>query len=55
MIILDPFAGSSTTAVAAIEMNRQWIMIEKNHEYYEKSIARIGSLSNQYSGNNNGE
>ncbi len=46
MIILDPFSGSATTAVAAIETNRQWIMIEKNHDYYEKSINRIRSLSN---------
>ena len=46
MIILDPFSGSATTAVAAIETNRKWIMIEKNHDYYEKSITRIRSLSN---------
>ncbi len=41
MIVLDPFSGSSTTAIAAIELNRQWIMVEKNIEYYDKSIERL--------------
>ena len=37
-IVLDPFLGSGTTALAAIEMKRQYIGIEKSPEYAE--IAR---------------
>jgi DNA modification methylase len=44
MIVLDPFAGSCTTAIAANALGRQWIMIEKNIEYYEKSLERIKSI-----------
>src|SRR5690625_3566228 len=40
-IILDPCIGSGTTAVAAINTNRQFIGIEKEPEYVEIAKRRI--------------
>ena len=42
--ILDCFSGSGTTAVAAIETNRNFIGCELKKDYYEKSIERIHNL-----------
>ena len=41
-IVLDPFMGSGTTAVAAIRANRDWIGIEKSEEYVRMAEERIG-------------
>lgn len=40
-IVLDPFMGSGTTAVAAINVNRKFIGFEINQDFYEKSLSRI--------------
>jgi len=40
-IILDPFMGSGTTAVAAKKLNRGYIGFEANPQYHEKSLQRI--------------
>jgi len=40
-IVLDPFMGSGTTAVAAINVNRKFIGFEINQGFYEKSLLRI--------------
>ena len=32
-IVLDPFMGSGTTALAAIELNRHYIGLEMNEDY----------------------
>lgn len=42
-IILDPFAGSGTTAVAAENTNRKWICIEQLEEYYYPAIMRVSA------------
>ena len=42
--VFDPFSGSGTTAVAAIQTNRKWICIEKDEEYYRKSCERISKI-----------
>lgn len=40
-IVLDPFSGSGTTALAAKRLKRQYIGIEISPEYCENSIRRI--------------
>lgn len=40
MWILDPFAGSSTTGIAANLLNRRFLGIDKEKEYLELSIKR---------------
>jgi site-specific DNA-methyltransferase (adenine-specific) len=40
-LILDTFAGSATTAIAAINTNRQFIGTELDEEFYNKSMKRI--------------
>lgn len=39
-IVLDPFLGSGTTAIAAIKLNRRYIGIEKMKKYFD--IAKAG-------------
>lgn len=40
-LILDPFLGSGTTAVACIQLGRKWIGIEKEPKYVELANKRI--------------
>ena len=40
-IILDPFIGSGTTAVAARKQNRNFIGIEKSDVYYQIVLNRL--------------
>lgn len=40
-VVLDPFMGSGSTAVAAIAENRKWIGIEKCEEYCALATKRI--------------
>ena len=40
-IILDPFLGSGTTAIACLNTKRNFIGFELNSQYYEESIKRI--------------
>jgi site-specific DNA-methyltransferase (adenine-specific) len=46
-LILDPFAGSGTTAIACIRLNRKYILIEKEEKYCEIAAKRIESELNQ--------
>lgn len=39
--ILDPFAGSGTTGVAAVQMGRKFIGIEREPKYFEIACRRI--------------
>jgi site-specific DNA-methyltransferase (adenine-specific) len=43
-IILDPFMGSGTTAVAAKHLNRRFIGFENNPEYYAKYLERLNAI-----------
>ena len=40
-IVLDPFIGIGTTAIAAKELDRKWIGIEINKKYIEIANKRI--------------
>jgi len=40
-IVLDPFAGSGTTAVAARSCHRRFIAIEKDYHYFEVAAYRL--------------
>ena len=43
-MVLDCFAGSATTAVAAYNQSRNFIGCELSKEYYKKSIKRLKDL-----------
>lgn len=45
-IVLDPFLGSGTTAVASKMLNRQYIGFEINKDYFEIAQKRIGNTLN---------
>lgn len=40
-VVLDPFLGSGTTAVAAIETNRRFIGIEKMQKYFDLAKRNV--------------
>jgi DNA modification methylase len=42
--ILDPFAGSGTTIVAAVKAKRRAVGIDLKQEYYDYMVKRLGSL-----------
>jgi site-specific DNA-methyltransferase (adenine-specific) len=44
-LVLDPFIGSGTTAIACKELNRKFIGFEKEAEYKEIADARIQNRS----------
>ena len=44
-LILDPFMGSGTTAVAAKRLNRDFIGFEVDPEYHQRSVERIAGIS----------
>jgi DNA modification methylase len=43
-LILDPFAGSGTTAAVAKQLHRHWIGIEREPRYVEAARARIETV-----------
>ncbi len=45
-LVLDPFMGSGTTAVAAKRLSRNFIGFEINPEFHSKSLERIAELTN---------
>lgn len=44
-LVLDCFAGSGSTAVAAYNLGRNFVGCEVSEEYYEKSIQRLQYLN----------
>ncbi|MEE9372912.1 MAG: site-specific DNA-methyltransferase [Saprospiraceae bacterium] len=45
-VVLDPFMGSGTTAIAAEKKNKKWIGIEVSDEYVELANARLKNFKN---------
>lgn len=48
-IILDPFMGSGTTGVAAVQMGRKFIGIERDADYFDIACERIETAQRQVS------
>jgi len=46
-LVLDPFVGSGTTCMAAKELNRAYLGIEINDEYYQLAVANVDSVAVQ--------
>jgi site-specific DNA-methyltransferase (adenine-specific) len=47
MTVIDPFMGSGTTGVAAIQMGRKFIGIEREPKYFDIACKRIEQASKQ--------
>jgi len=45
-LVLDPFIGAGTTAIAALKHRRDWLGIELNPEYADQAIERIMQARN---------
>ena len=43
VVVLDPFIGSGTTAVACKELNRNFIGFEINPDYHAASLKRLAA------------
>jgi len=54
-VVLDCFAGSGTTAVACIELERNFIVIEKDTKYFKMCEDRIKPLLQQTKLNSEGK
>ena len=46
-LILDCFSGSGTTAVAAYNLKRRFICIEKDYDYWKASVERLENAQAQ--------
>jgi site-specific DNA-methyltransferase (adenine-specific) len=46
-VVLDPYAGSFTTAIACIKANRNWICMEKEDKYCKIGQERIDRYYNE--------
>lgn len=51
-LILDPFMGSGSTGVASIDLDRNFIGIEKEQEYYTIALDRLNGVKNEPIRNN---
>jgi DNA modification methylase len=40
-LVIDPFMGSGSTAIAALKLGRRFMGIEKNPEYFTAAVERI--------------
>ena len=43
-VVLDPFGGSGSTAIGAIEEGFNYLLIEKEEEYHAIALARIAAI-----------
>ena len=54
-LVLDPFAGSGTLAVAATQLNRRYVCIEKNPGYYAMILDRLSRAGIDTTADSNGQ
>lgn len=45
-LVVDPFAGSGSTAIAAMHLNRNYITIDSDESYYNEVLQRIDAIKN---------
>jgi site-specific DNA-methyltransferase (adenine-specific) len=43
-LVIDPFAGSGTTGIAAFSIGRHCVLIDNNAQYYQEAVKRLGAL-----------
>jgi site-specific DNA-methyltransferase (adenine-specific) len=48
-VVLDPFNGTGTTGVVAIQNNRKYVGIDLSKEYIAMATRRLEKESQQYS------
>jgi DNA modification methylase len=46
-LVLDPFGGSGTTGIAALNLGRNCVLIDNNKEYWEAAIERLNNEVNK--------
>lgn len=46
MVVLDPFAGSGSTAIACNNLNRRYILMEQDKKYIKKLTGRLRAQEN---------
>jgi len=46
-VVLDPFMGSGTTAIAALQLKRHFLGSEKNTKYYKYALERIKEIGRE--------
>jgi DNA modification methylase len=44
-VVVDSFLGSGTTALAAMQLGRRYVGIERDEEYVRLAESRIAALS----------
>jgi len=47
-LVLDNCAGSGTTAIACLNTNRQFIVMEKEQKYYDNILKRVGDFNKNF-------
>lgn len=49
-LVLDPYCGSGTTGIAALQLNRRFIGIELNPDYVTMSEKRLKNTMSLFQG-----
>ena len=47
-VVLDPFAGSGTTGISCVFSERNYLLIEREKEYFDILKARINKAENPH-------
>ena len=47
-LVLDNCAGSGTTAIACLNTNRQFIVMEKEQKYYDIILKRVADFNKNF-------